>query len=132
MADHHITLAPGAREKVFIQKFYLYLNMTKPSDALYVTYSRVGADGKARRRSYLIKTLLGLFADLKVEEPADGKAEAGYLTPESSLPQRRRDQPCGHKSALRDDAGKQRHAAGAFSLLRIRTFPELWPCAERT
>lgn len=86
MADHHITLAPGAREKVFIQKFYLYLNMTKPSDALYVTYSRVGADGKARRRSYLIKTLLGLFADLKVEEPADGKAEAGYLTPESSLP----------------------------------------------
>ena len=49
MAEHHLMLAPGAREKVFIQKFYLYLNLTKPSDGLYVTYSRVSPEGKALR-----------------------------------------------------------------------------------
>lgn len=86
LAKHRLALAPGAREKVFIQKFYLYLNMTKPSDALYVTYARVGSDGKARRRSYLIKTLLGLFPGLVVEETADGRAAAGLLTPQGSLP----------------------------------------------
>ena len=38
MVACHLELAPGAREKVFIQRFYLYLNVTKPSDFLYVTF----------------------------------------------------------------------------------------------
>lgn len=38
MAAHKLELAPGARERVFIQKFYLYLNLTKPSEHLYVTF----------------------------------------------------------------------------------------------
>ena len=61
-------LAPGAREKVFIQKFYLYLNLTKPSDGLYVTYSRVSPEGKALRRSYLIGTLCNMFRDFNAGE----------------------------------------------------------------
>lgn len=85
MAECHLELAPGAREKVFIQKFYLYLNMTKPSDALYVTFSRVGADGKALRRSYLIGTLLKMFPDMKVEEPEEIETTERLLTPESSM-----------------------------------------------
>jgi ATP-dependent helicase/nuclease subunit B len=68
MAEHHLELAPGMRERVFIQKFYLYLNMTKPSEALYLSFARVGSDGKALRPSYLIETIRHLFTGLKVEE----------------------------------------------------------------
>ena len=63
-----ITLAPGAREQAFIQKFYLYLNMTKPSHQLYLSYSRVDSEGKALRPSYLIRTILQIFPDIKVRE----------------------------------------------------------------
>lgn len=63
-----ITLAPGAREQAFIQKFYLYLNMTKPSHQLYLTYSRVDSEGKALRPSYLVRTILGMFPDMQVHE----------------------------------------------------------------
>lgn len=86
MAEYHLELAPGAREKVFIQKFYLYLNMTKPSERLYVTFCRVNSDGKALRRSYLIGTLLKLFPQLAVEEPSEEETLEGALTAESALP----------------------------------------------
>lgn len=86
MAEYHLELAPGAREKVFIQKFYLYLNMTKPSERLYVTFCRVNSDGKALRRSYLIGTLLKLFPQLVVEEPSEEETLEGVLTAESALP----------------------------------------------
>lgn len=86
MAEYHLELAPGAREKVFIQKFYLYLNMTKPSERLYVTFCRVNSDGKALRRSYLIGTLLKLFPQLVVEEPSEEETLEGALTAESALP----------------------------------------------
>lgn len=86
MQEHQLQLAPGAREKVFIQKFYLYLNMTKPSDALYVTFSRVNADGKALRRSYLIQTLLRLFPAMRVQEQEESGKAPDVLTPKSSIP----------------------------------------------
>ena len=46
-------LAPTDRERSFIQKFYLYLNLTKPSEKLYMTWFRVTQDGKEARKSYL-------------------------------------------------------------------------------
>lgn len=66
-----ITLAPGAREQAFIQKFYLYLNMTKPSNQLILSYSRVDSEGKALRPSYLIRTMLRMFPDMQVQEVDD-------------------------------------------------------------
>ena len=85
MAEHHLMLAPGARERVFIQKFYLYLNLTKPSDGLYVTYSRVSPEGKALRRSYLIGTLCNMFPELKIREPDEETEASAILTPESGI-----------------------------------------------
>jgi ATP-dependent helicase/nuclease subunit B len=61
-------LAPGMRERAFIQRFYLYMNLTKPMKRLYVTYGRMDMDGKAVRRSFLIPTLLRLFPRLTVTE----------------------------------------------------------------
>lgn len=85
MAQKRLELAPGAREKVFIQKFYLYLNMTKPSDTLYVTYAKVNPDGKALRRSYLIGTLLFMFPQMQVQEMEETEEEGDVLTPESGM-----------------------------------------------
>lgn len=85
MAECKLELAPGTREKVFIQKFYLYLNMTKPSDYLYVTFSKVNSEGKALRRSYLIGTLLKMFPQNEIMEFEEEMAEAGVLTPKSSM-----------------------------------------------
>lgn len=85
MAECSLELAPGAREKVFIQKFYLYLNMTKPSHKLYLTFAKVGSDGKALRRSYLIGTIQKLFPKLTVEEPPEPEHSKDILTPESAL-----------------------------------------------
>lgn len=80
----HIELAPTARERAFIQKFYLYLNMTKPSEKLYITYAKVNMDGKAQRRSYLVGTVSKLFPKLAVEEIKNA-SDLRLVTPESSL-----------------------------------------------
>lgn len=76
-----LNLAPGAREQAFIQKFYLYLNMTKPSDRLYVSYSRIDSEGKALRPSYLVRTLMQMFPDMKVEEIEDAKEQLETSSP---------------------------------------------------
>ena len=71
LEEAEITLAPGAREQAFIQKFYLYLNMTKPSRQLYLSYSRVDSEGKALRPSYLIRTIQRMFPNMQIQELDD-------------------------------------------------------------
>ena len=41
-----LSLSPGGKEKAYEQKFYLYMNLTKPSKRLEIFYSRVSSDGK--------------------------------------------------------------------------------------
>ena len=62
-------LAPTPRQQMFTQRLYLYLNMTKPSRTLTVSYSTVSRDGKSLRPSYLISMLRGLFPALETEYP---------------------------------------------------------------
>lgn len=81
LSGFDIELAPTAREKSFIQKFYLYLNMTKPSERLYLTFSQAGQDGEARRRSYLVNVVLRLFPQMSCRT-AEPDAAA---TPQSSM-----------------------------------------------
>lgn len=78
--EKELTLAPGAREQAFIQKFYLYLNMTKPSEELYLSYSRMDSEGKALRPSYLIRTMLQMFPDMEVQEVSDIEAKLDAST----------------------------------------------------
>ena len=61
-------LSPTPRQQMFIQRLYLYLNMTKPSEKLVVSYSVMGSDGKSIRPSYLIETIKKLYPDLEVEK----------------------------------------------------------------
>ena len=60
-------LAPTPRQQMFIQRLYLYMNMTKPSERLYLSFSRVSAQGKSIRPSYLIDMMQKLFPDLEIK-----------------------------------------------------------------
>lgn len=62
-----LELAPTPRQQAYTQRLYLYMNMTKPSERLYISYSQVDAAGKALRPSYLTGALQKLFPDMAVE-----------------------------------------------------------------
>ncbi len=81
LKDSGHALAPTPRQQAFIQRFYLYLNLTKPGQALYLTYSRQGSDGKALRPAYLIDSVKRSFPKLKVEFPQNRPVLDQILTP---------------------------------------------------
>lgn len=74
-----LELAPTKRENAYTEQFYLYLNMTKPSRKLYVTYCNIGIDGKAKKPSYLIGKMKKLFPKLRVLEEAGLKDSKSYI-----------------------------------------------------
>ena len=68
-------LAPSPREQMYIQKYYLYLNMTKPSKGLYLSYAAMDGQGTALRPSYLIGIVKQLFPGCET----DGRSTQGDL-----------------------------------------------------
>ena len=75
-AAAQIELAPGPKEKMYSQKFYLYMNLTKPTDYLSLSWSKVSGDGKTLRPAYLIQDIRRLFPALKsVDEESCSLAE---------------------------------------------------------
>lgn len=77
LRQQKLELAPGAREWFYTQKYYLYLNLTKPKEALYVTYAQLDGQGKAIRPSYLIGSINKLFPGLKIRE--ENPWEAAFI-----------------------------------------------------
>ncbi len=63
-----ITLSPGSKEKTYIQKFYLYMNLTKPKESLFLSYAKGSSDGKSLRPAYLIQELKKMFPKLTVKD----------------------------------------------------------------
>ncbi|WP_034466989.1 PD-(D/E)XK nuclease family protein [Butyrivibrio proteoclasticus] len=70
--DTGVELAPTPRQQMYIQRLYLYMNLTKPTNRLYLSCSELDQEGKSLRPAYLIPKLLMMFKDLKVERPEDG------------------------------------------------------------
>jgi ATP-dependent helicase/nuclease subunit B len=66
LITNEIELAPTKRQLAFTEQFYIYLNMTKPSEKLYVTYHKVNGEGKAANPSFLIGKLQQLFKNIKL------------------------------------------------------------------
>lgn len=75
-----LALAPGGKEQAYIQKFYLYLNLTKPSERLFVYYSKVSTDGKSMRPAYLVQELKTLYPLLQVKEEEEKALPERELT----------------------------------------------------
>ncbi|MEE1086631.1 MAG: PD-(D/E)XK nuclease family protein [Schaedlerella sp.] len=65
-AEKKVSLSPGSKEQAYTQKFYLYMNLTKPSEKLYISYSKVSSDGKTLRPAYLVQDLKQLFEKFQV------------------------------------------------------------------
>lgn len=80
LMEADMELAPGVREQAFIQRFYLYRNLTKPSEGLYISYSKLDHEGKSVRPSYLVGMLKKLFLQLEVREYEDVEAGEDFYT----------------------------------------------------
>ena len=61
-------LAPTGREDGYIQRFYLYQNLTKPENHLYLSWCRTGSDGTAMRPSYLVSVISRMFPELQIRD----------------------------------------------------------------
>lgn len=75
LEEQKLILSPPPGREIYIQKFYLYLNLTKPSKQLYLSYSRANAKGEALLPSYLVGELKKLFPALETGE-ADSRGSA--------------------------------------------------------
>ena len=123
-------MAPSPRQQMYIQRLYLYLNMTKPSERLYLSYAKVNSDGKGIRPSYLIDTVRKLFPQLAVEYPQnrsrieqiEGRQEgARYLAEElreyadgTLQEEERQDFYLMYRAYEADAEGRDRLTAAAF------------------
>ena len=76
-------LAYSAREQALLQNFYLYQNLTKPREFLCISWSGMGLDASALRRSFLVSEVAKLFPEIETRQIANGYQKA--LTPKASL-----------------------------------------------
>ena len=60
-------LAPTPASQMFIEHLYLYMNLTKPSEHLYLSYAVMEEDGSTKRPAYLIAELQKLFPKLRID-----------------------------------------------------------------
>lgn len=65
--EQGVELAPGPKELMNMQRFYLYLNMTKPREHLILSFSDTNAKGEGISPAYLIGSIRGLYPKLEVE-----------------------------------------------------------------
>ena len=82
LSDYGIKLAPGLRQSAYMEQFYLYLAVSKPSDLLYLSYSRMSAAGEQRRPSYFIERVQRIFPELKIRTE-QGEEKTGYTVEEA-------------------------------------------------
>lgn len=85
LLEADMELAPGAREQAFIQRFYLYRNLTKPSEQLYISYAKVDSEGKAIRPSYLIGVIRKLFPKLELQNVEEIEARTDFYTKQAAI-----------------------------------------------
>ena len=127
-------MAPSPRQQMYIQRLYLYLNMTKPAEQLYLSYAKVNSEGKGIRPSYLIDTVRKLFPTLQIEYPQnrsrleqiEGRQEgARYLAEElreyveGTLPEEeKQDFYIMYRAYETDEAGRDRLTRAAFRRYR--------------
>ncbi|MCI5759116.1 MAG: helicase-exonuclease AddAB subunit AddB [Eubacterium sp.] len=126
LSDQKAELSPTSREQMYRQRFYLYLAMTKASDALWLSWSRSGSGGESLLPSYLVGTIRRMFPDVPalVQEELENKdttlrmetrdGQMEYLLEElQQMPER---MPSGAsvellRRMLRDPEGKRRAEA---------------------
>ncbi len=80
-----IRLSPGPKEEAYTQKFYLYMNLTKPSEYLFLSWSKVSGDGKSLRPAYLISDIRRLFPDLRTIDEEKRNMQDSEITRKTGI-----------------------------------------------
>ena len=70
-AEEGMELAPGPKELMNTQRFYLYLNLTKPSRYLTLSYCFSNGKGEPLSPAYLIHSIQGLYPGLDIKNASD-------------------------------------------------------------
>lgn len=68
LSENSVELAPTPRERIFIQNFYLYLNMTEPEQGLYILCHKFDSAGKESRPSRIFYTVRKMYPALEVQD----------------------------------------------------------------
>lgn len=75
-----VELSPTIKENAYIQKFYLYLMMTKMSEKLFISFKKSDSNGSSMRPSYIVNVVNNMFEGIKVYDES--------LQREGSLPRK--------------------------------------------
>lgn len=67
-----LVLSPTARMQAYTGQLYLYMLMTKPSEKLFVSFSRLNSGCESIKPSYIINVLTEMFPDIHVENAEPG------------------------------------------------------------
>ncbi len=129
LAEAGLTLSPSVQELMFSQRMYLYMNLTKAAELLYISWPDIGGDMKSRRPSYLIGEIRRIFEGLEVTD--------GSAMPEAERLVFKRDAFTLLSGALRstlerDQEGRRDISAAAAVIKAFRDSGETVSGPERT
>lgn len=85
LLSQEVELSPTTRQQSYIQRLYLYMNLTKPSGKLFLSWSRTSEDGTALRPSYLCRIIRRMFPLVPVEEVCEEVPIRELMTKEEGL-----------------------------------------------
>ncbi len=85
LINNEIELAPTKRQQAFTEQFYIYLNMTKPKNKLYITYHKVNEEGKSVNPSFLIGKLRQLFPVLSILDEDEYTEDVEHILKDEGL-----------------------------------------------
>ena len=79
-----VMLAPTSERKAFIQNYYLYLHMTKPSNSLILSYHKINNAGRESNPSRIISVIKKLYPEIKIIRSEDLKPSDRVTNPSNS------------------------------------------------
>lgn len=86
LEEKDVELAPTGKQEIYTEKFYLYLNLTKPKDYLYITFSKLSEEGKKILPAYIISDIQKIFPNLSIaEEEREDIGASGILSIKEGL-----------------------------------------------
>lgn len=85
LITNEIELAPTKRQQAFTEQFYIYLNMTKPKEKLYITYHKLNDEGKSKNPSFLIGKLKQLFPPIQIQDEDENMEDVDHVLRDNGL-----------------------------------------------
>lgn len=83
--ENGFELTPTPKEKMFNQRLYLYMNMTKPSERLYISWALLDSSGASLRPSYLCEVVKKMFSGASLSIPEEKECTEQIYTESEGL-----------------------------------------------